>query len=204
MEENKPIFKTTQIERQTPSTEKKIEKVVTGKVRMKKKSEVKKFADIFISEDISNVKSYILTDVLIPTIKKAISDIVTNGIDMLLYGSAGGSKKRSTVSKVSYGSFYEDPAGRRDYARASMGRNGFDYDEIIFQHRGDAEAVLTAIEDIIDQFGVVSVGDLYDLAEVSTTNFTINKYGWTDIHSAQVIRVRDGYRLKLPRALPLA
>ena len=44
---------------------KEVGKVVTGEVKTKKKTEVRKFADTFISEDIANVKSYILMDVLI-------------------------------------------------------------------------------------------------------------------------------------------
>ena len=181
--------------------EKRTEKVVTGLVRTKKKNEIQKFADIFISEDITNVKSYVLMDVLIPAIKKAISDIVTNGIDMILYGETGRIKKNSVASKVSYGGYYKQD-NRRDHGTVKT-RDLLDYDNIIFDNRGDAEAVLDAMYDIINQFGVVSVGDLYDLADISTTNYTINKYGWSDIRSAQVIRSRDGYLIKLPRALPL-
>ena len=59
------------------------------------------------------------------------------------------------------------------------------------------------MEALIDQYGVASVGDLYDLANVSTTNYTVNKYGWTNIRSAQVIRSRDGYLLKMPKAMPI-
>ena len=54
---------------------------------------MQKFADVFISEDVNNVKSYIVMDVLVPAIKKAISDIVTNGIDMILYGKLGNQKR---------------------------------------------------------------------------------------------------------------
>ena len=36
-----------------------------------------------------------------------------------------------------------------------------------------------------------------------TGNYTDNKYGWTNIRNAEVVRVRDGYRIKLPRALPI-
>ena len=54
-----------------------------------------------------------------------------------------------------------------------------------------------------DLYGVVSVGDLYDLAAVSTDNFAVNKYGWTDIAGCKAVRVRDGYILKLPKAYPL-
>ena len=64
------------------SEERKVQKVVSGKVTTKK-NEVRKLTDIFISEDARNVKSYIFMDVLVPAIKKAISDIVTDGIDMI-------------------------------------------------------------------------------------------------------------------------
>ena len=51
-------------------------------------------------------------------------------------------------------------------------------------------------------YGTVSVADLYDLVGISG-NYTDNKYGWTNIRNAEPIRVRDGYMLKLPKALPL-
>ena len=66
--------------------EKKVEKVVSGKTSTKKKSGIRKLSDTFLSEDVSNVKSYIFSEVLLPAAKKLVSDIVTNGIDMLLYG----------------------------------------------------------------------------------------------------------------------
>lgn len=194
--------KVKEAKRQQALTEKKVEKVITGTAKTKKKSEIRKFTDVFISEDVNNVKSYILMDVLVPAIKKAISDIVTNGVDMILYGEAGFNKKRSTVSKISYNKMFDDPRSSRIHSE--RGRTGLDYDELIFDSRGDAEAVLSALEDIIAQFGVASVGDLYDLAQVSTTNYAINKYGWSDLRSAEVIRARDGYMIKLPRALPLS
>lgn len=183
--------------------ERKIEKVVSGTVKTKKKSDIQKFADIFI-EDINNVKSYILMEVLIPAIKKAIFDIVTNGIDMILYGETGRTRNKSTIaSKVSYQRYYDRmDEQKRDY-RISSVRNGFDYDELIFPTRGDAEAVLDAMNEIISQYGIVSVMDLYDLANVSTDNYQLNRYGWTDISGCKAIRVRDGYVLNLPRPLPI-
>ena len=77
------------------------------------------------------------------------------------------------------------------------------YDDILFDSRGDAEAVLDTMNDIIDRYGTVSVADLYDLAQVPNDNFTMNRYGWTNISGAYAHRVRDGYILKLPRTKPL-
>ena len=55
---------------------KRVEKVVRGKVKSRKRNEIRKFADVFIPEDMENVKSYILMDVVVPAIKKAISDTI--------------------------------------------------------------------------------------------------------------------------------
>mgnify|MGYP001416152967 FL=1 len=202
MEEYKPnSHKYKEDQKRSTLEKKKVEKVIAGTVKSKKKSEIRKFTDVFISEDIDNVKSYILLDVLIPAIKKAISDIVTNGIDMILYGETGKTKSYSTASKISYRSYYDGRNGRRDYSTIRT-KIGYNYDDIILDNRGEAEDVLLRMDELISTYGLVSVADLYDLVGI-TGNYTDNKYGWTDIRSASVIRVRDGYMLKLPKALPL-
>lgn len=188
--------------RQEQQSEKKVEAVITGKAKTRKKGEMQKFADVFIAEDANNVKSYILMEVIIPAVKKAISDIVTTGIDMILYGEAGRSRKNGAASKVSYRNYYEQESGRTRAGSAGR-RSSFDYDDVIFDTRGDAEAVLDAMNDIISQYGTVSVSDFYDLARVPNDNYTMNRYGWTNIGGATAVRVRDGYILKLPRAIPL-
>ncbi len=181
--------------------EKKVEKAISGSAKIKKKSGFHKLAGALISEDAENVKSYILMDVLAPAIKKAVSDIVTGGIDMLLYGETGHTKKSSAASKVSYRSYYDRANERRDYS-PRRSRTGYDYDDIILDSRGEAEDVLSRMDELIDVYGLVSVADFYDLVGI-TGNYTDNKYGWTNIRSASVIRVGDGYMIKLPKALPL-
>lgn len=175
---------------------KKVDKVVTGKVKTKKKSEMSKFKDVFISEDVSNVKSYIFLDVLIPAIKKALSDIIVNGSDMMLYGDTR-DRKRSGSSST-----YRNYSSSRKEDRGSDRRRiGYDFDDVILDSRGEAEEVLSRMDELMDTYGVVSVADLYDLVGISC-NYTDNKYGWTgSLRTADVVRVRDGgYMLKLPRA----
>lgn len=182
-------------------TDKKVEKVVTSSVKSRKKSEVRKFADIFVPEDTNSVKSYILMDVVIPGVKNAIADVVS----IILFGEAGriGGKK-SSGSKVSYQRYYDDRRDdRRDYNRPRMAQ-GYEYDDVIIESRGDAELVLDQLEEIISTYGVASVADLYDLVGITGRGYTDNKYGWTDIRNAKVVRVRDGYILQLPRALPIS
>lgn len=188
-------------QQKTAGSSKKVDGVISGSASRKKRSEAKKFADVFIQEDVSNVKSYILMDVLVPAVKKALSDIVKDGVDMILYGETNRNRKNGNTSRVNYRRYY-DQEERRDRP-SSRGRDYLDYDEIIFDARGDAEAVLDAMNDIIDQYGIVSVADLYDLANLDHPPYTMNKYGWTNIAGAKAMRVRDGYALKLPRAVPI-
>lgn len=189
-------------EAQKKNEEKRVEKVTKGAVKTKK-NDVKKFTDVFISEDVGRVKSYILMDVLVPSIKKAISDIVTNGIDMILYGESGRRDKKSGSSKISYSKYYDERDRGVRESEHPKARNGWDYEDIVFDSRGDAERVLSELDEAIDKYGVISVGDLYEAAGVRTDNYTVNKYGWTNIRSADVIRTRDGYMIKLPKAGPI-
>ena len=181
---------------------KNITPVAVGKAR--KKSDTKKFVDTFVAEDITSVKDYIVNEVLLPAAKKAISDIVTNGIEMLLYGEPKSRNRDRSSSKVSYTRYYERERDRdRDYERGARTRvRGYDFDDIILDTRREAEEVLDRMQDLIDNYGMVSVADLYDLVGIDG-RYTDNKYGWTQLRSADVKHVRDGYLLMLPKALPL-
>lgn len=193
---NSHRFKEQQKEVAT-TEKKKVEKVVSG-TAVKKRNDMRKLTDIFISEDAENVKSYIFMDVLVPAIKKAISDIVTDGIDMVLYGSTGRSRKSSGADRVSYRSYYDDK--KNDRYRSSSAR--YSYDDIRIPTRAEAETVLDRLDEIIEMYDQASVADYYDLCGV-TGQYTDQKYGWTNLRNAKIERVRDGYVIKLPPAKPL-
>lgn len=182
-----------------PNEKKQIEKVVRGSVKTRPKRGVSKLADVFVSEDISNVKSHIMMDVIVPAVKKVISDIVRDGIDMLLYGDTRG--KQNSSSYISYRD-YTNSNTSSNRSINSPSRTGYNHDDIILETREEAEEVLERMDELIEAYGVVSVADLYDLIGKSC-NYTDNKYGWTNIRNAEPIQVRDGYMLKLPKALPI-
>lgn len=200
---NSHKYKEQQKQNQVAPEDKQIQKVTKNPAKIKT-NEVRKLADIFISEDISNVKSYIFMDVIVPAVKKAIYDVVTNGIDMFLYGGSGKGKSNSTSSKVSYRNYYErkDNGGYRGSENTNTSRNAFDYDDIVFDNRGEAEAAKQQMMDLVGRYGIVTVGDLYEMAN-RTPPYTAQKYGWMDVSSAETQRVRDGYILKLPKAVPI-
>lgn len=187
-------------EQKINAAEKKVEKVISGKAVLRKKSTFSKIADEFISDEAKNIKSYVFGEVLIPAIKKAISDIVTDGIDMILYGGSRGKSKRSTADRVSYRNYYDEP---RTKSAGSVTDTRLSFDEVFVDNRGEAQDILERMEEIIEQYQVASVADLYELAGIRNDNFMTHKYGWTSIRNADVIRVRDGYIIKMPKAMPI-
>lgn len=189
-------------QKQAATEDKRIQKVVKNPAKIKT-NEARKLADIFISEDVTNVKNYIFMDVIVPAVKKAIYDVVTNGIDMFLYGSSGKGKSSSSSSKVSYRNYY-DQKNSSSYrgSESNYSRNALDYNDIVFDNRGEAEAALQQMKDIIGRYGLVTVIDLYEMAD-QTAPYTAQKYGWSDVSGSEVQRTRDGYKLKLPRATPI-
>lgn len=202
MNDYKPNSRRSKSEEQNQTPEKKrVEKVIKGTAKPQKKNGLSKFADIFTPGDVDDIKSYIFMDVLVPTIKKAFSEIVTNGVDMILWGGESGKPRtRSGANHVSYRNYYDNADNRRDSPRRTNSR--FDFDNLVLDTRGEAEDILDRMHELIEEYGDASVADLYDLANV-TGEHTYNKYGWTNLRNAEIIRVRDGYLLKMPKAKPL-
>lgn len=198
----KDISKTTPVDKERKA----LDKVVVGSVKKQKRSLSKKLAETFLEDDTKSVGSYIFHDVLIPALKATISDMVGGGIEMLLFGERRGRNTRrdGNRSYTSYGSYYRatdrdkdrDRSPARDISRTGRARH--DFDEIILETRGEAEEVLSHLVDLTIDYGMASVADLYDLVGI-TSNFTDNKYGWTDLRNASVSRVRGGYLINLPR-----
>ena len=181
---------------------KKVERVVSGNAKVKK-NELAKLADVFISEDIKNVKSYVLMDVMVPTIKRTIVSIIQDVASMVFLGEKGhGSSTK--VGGVSYTKYYDDKRDIYRHTPDPVRTHRHSYEDIEIDNRGEAEEVLTRMDELIDTYGVVSVADLYDLVGL-TCDYTDNKYGWTKatFRNARVVPTRGGYMFKLPKALPL-
>lgn len=202
---NSHRFKEEQKAATVNSEKKRVGKVINGTANVKKKSELHKLTDVFVSEDASNVKGFIISDILVPAVKKLITDIVKDGIDMIFYGGRGYSDRGSGSSKVpyvSYNRFSDRRDDRRPYNDNRM-RNGYSYDDIVLDNRGDAEMIIRQLDDLMETYKVVRVADLYDMVGM-VHNYTDNNYGWTNIRNAEAVRLRDGrYMVKMPRPLPL-
>ena len=183
---------------QKPEEKRVAGKVINGNVRTEKKSWLKKILGVFSSDDISDVKSYVIYNVIVPAVKRTISDAV----DVTLNGEAGRKRNRSASSYMgSYRGGYlsrEEPDSRR-----SEFRDPYEIEDIILDSYGDCELVLDEMNATIERYGLVSVSDLYDMLGKSGGTHADCKYGWNSLGTARIVPVRNGFALRLPRIIPL-
>ena len=180
----------------------KVNQIVKGTVKRKKETTGDKLKKAWFGEDVVNVKDYVIFDVMIPALKSTLSDMISNGIEVLLFGETRGKRKKEGKG---YDSYYRRRDDRdRDRDRRSSVSSARAYDDIVLDSRGEAEEVLSQLSDLAYDYGQASVADLYDLVGISA-NFTDEKYVWFkgDLRTAGVRRVRDGYLLDLPRCVSL-
>ena len=195
---NSNKYKKEQREQLASKTEQpRVKQVVSGTAKTKKKSELASLASAFISDDVHNVKEYLLKDMLVPTVKKAILGV----IDMVFNGDGGNYAKRSNEPKVSYRSFFDDPRTNNTTSTPKVSKR-FDYDDILFETRGDAEMALSHLRDIISTYRLATVQDLYEIAKLDAP-YTSNRYGWTSMGNARVERYKDSYVIVMPKAMPI-
>lgn len=185
-----------------PDPKKKIEKVVTGNVRTKKKSGLQKVVGIFVPDDVDDIQGYIFDEIVVPAVKDIIIDSIGAFFGVNIKTNRNSNRSGGNAGRVSYRKYYDD-RDRTDRDRAPVrNRSVYDFDDVIIDSRGEAEEVLTRMCELIATYDVASVADFYDLVGI-TGEWTDNKYGWDDLRSAYVFRTGRGYMIKFPRVKAL-
>lgn len=204
-EKYKPNSQKSKLELQTEKEPepKEIRQISTNAARIRKKSPGRKFVESFIADDAKSIKDYILYDVILPAFKNTVVDAITNSVQMIFWGDT---KRPSNTTRnggrtyVSYGGYSSISSQNSRRPISDISRARHDFDDIILDSRGEAEEVLSQLVDLTIDYGRASVSDLYCMVGIQS-NHIDRKWGWTDLSTAYVARVRDGYMIKLPKTV---
>lgn len=192
----------TTLDKKSIKEKKEIKAVVNGKVTKKKKGIGSKIgAVLFDDNNVGDVKEYVIFDVIVPAVKNAISNAITGGIDMLLFGERRSDSSRSSGSR-GYTSYSSRSTSRRDSSRQGYRRQSlFELDDILLPTKLDATSVIDNMFNILDEYGVVSVADYYALVG-EPSNYQMNAWGWENLGNVYTQRTRSGeYKIILPKPI---
>jgi hypothetical protein len=173
-------------------SEKKVTSVVHGGVRQKEPGIWNKVSEFFGMDELKTFKDYV-------SFVADITNRVYSAMDTLM-----GNRRGPTTpgARIQYGSYYQSQNPPQNSGNARQRAEArYSYNDLVFDTRGDAEVVLANMRGLLTEYRAVSIADMFDLAELTSPNgYTDNKYGWTDLSTARVIRVNGGYMIDLPRA----
>jgi len=194
------------------ATDKGVEQVVTSEAASRKKSLGRRLRDLFIGGDSKSVVNYVVMEVLIPQAKDMLAEAASTGFERLIYGESRprrpyGSRPNVTPGPTNYTRYADrgnNPIGRHGVAerQPNAALRTQNIDDILLATRVEADAVVDRMYDILDNYESVSVADLHGLLGWSS-NYTDQKWGWTDLHGTVVRRAREGYIIDLPTTTAL-
>ena len=179
--------------------------VVTGKVSVRKKSEGRKLLETFFEGDIKQVGKSVWQDLLVPAVKDMLYGALDQAFRGMIYRDYNGrdrrsrEDRRSTAARLEDFSRYSDRNRRSDRVRDDR-EDVYDYGELFFERRDDAENAMLELYDLLDRYGTASAGHLYEAAGLKVRQTDFN-YGWRkrDRGEIYVDSCRGGYLLKTPR-----
>lgn len=196
--------------------------VVSGKVSVKPKSEGRKLIETFFKGNLDTVRRGVWSDVVVPTIMDMLWSALERAGRGLIYGDNDGYSRRDRdrdsvrATRTDFTAFSKrDRDRRRDYDRDSYydTQDVYDYGEVRFEYdrgpggqsredaRRDAERVLAKMEDTVDEYRWISVGQMFDLIRVPR-KYTDSNWGWRDLRGASIVNGRNCYILRLPKPHP--
>lgn len=193
--------------------EKKIEPVVLkGEVKLQQKSKGSWFRNAWNLLDIPGVFRHVYHEVAIPAAQNMFYDVTVGAIDRVTYRGRGGRRYPGPGpgqgSMIRYGgqvnrlgadprsSIVSSASTRTTVTPRGARRNAPDG---VFDTRQEAEDVLEGLNDIISQYDVASVGDLYELCgRPQDANPVDYKWGWVGVVDAPITPMRDGFLIEFP------
>ena len=183
------------------------EKKVVAKAKVLKKSAIKEALRTFFAQDLPEIAEHLVIDVAIPAAKNAITDMVTQGIQQLLYGEVDPRRRRTSVytsysssSRSDRGrSFYESRRTERREPRQPKPTN---VEDLVFDTRGDAVDVIEFIAEQIEEYGQVSVADLMSSVGIQP-RYTDERWGWTTTDAFEIRQIREGWLVSADRPEPI-
>ena len=186
----------------TPA-KKQVKRVVPqGAAKTAKRPASRRFFDFVFAESPKALGRRVIEGTVVPRLKAAGEEAINSFLHGMLWG--GGSPPASGLVQQAM-----LRGGGTNYHAISNGvaqpllpgvvaPSSGPYSDVILPSEQFAQAVLAQMFDLFNQYRVVTVGDLYEAAGISSET-QHEGLGWYSLDGARITKERDGYRIALPR-----
>lgn len=197
-----------------PEKEQHVKKVIKGNASFAKPTLMKKLKDTFISDDANNVGSYIVNDIIVPSVQEGIINTIISATTMIFGRGRGGYygyRPYDNISKASWrqpdrydNTPYDRYGYRRDDRGASEYRSTRSYRDVEVDTYEDMLDVIHELYSLLERYHMVRVSDYFSAAGL-TGEFTDNHWGWYDLPPRIAPRrtMSGRWTIDLPRPVAL-
>lgn len=195
----------------------------TGGAQIRKKTLLDKAAEAFTPQDRQSVGEFLVKEVIIPNAKDLIFSIVSNGLSMWLWDDARGGTgayrpRNGVVGNIPYNKMFQNskkPTEQNSRSAQRVTSTVYQLTEdITYASMPMARTVLEELIGVINQQGFVTVGDMYEIADKVTYQytgehleysvpFTAHSYGWTDLMTIRPKNIHGRWILPYPDPIPV-
>ena len=164
--------------------------------------------------NLDDIGTYVVKEILIPTIFDGIANSAKAAIDSFFYpdGNTPRGSSRMNYNSLTRNGSSRISGGGINESRLNVGsRNGYNYNRaftnIVFDIHADAQSVMEYLFDYAVEYGRVPVGEFYDASgdyaeeQGIRTNMSSYNIGWyaEDLEGVQVRRCINGWQITLPQ-----
>lgn len=181
-----------------------IKPVVSGAKKVQRPAS-KRFFDYLFAESPKDLARKVGRDVVVPRVKAGFEQAFNEFLSGMLWGNGMARPPSNLVSGavmraggINYQGISSQANSMTQARQAITNQSSGNYQDLILPSQEYAEVLLANLIDLLNQYRVVAVADLYELAGQSPA-ISDNSYGWTSLDTARISKVRDGFLLELPR-----
>lgn len=181
-----------------------IKPVVSGAKKVQRPAS-KRFFDYLFAESPKDLARKVGRDVIVPRVKAGFEQAFNEFLSGMLWGNGMNRPPSNIVpgavirgGGINYQGISSQPSSMTQARQAITNQSSGNYQDLILPSQEYAEVLLANLIDLLNQYRVVAVADLYELAGQSPA-ISDNSYGWTSLDTARISKVRDGFLLELPR-----
>ena len=129
------------------------------------------------------------------TLTGHLTQIINDKIDLIFYGKCKWRPAMRDVTRGNGNTYTQYFYPFKQYKETCL-------DEILFDSRHDAENTITAMTEIIEQYGRATLMDFYDYCKVSKPyDYNNYHYGWDDLSDAKIMKKTSGdWFISFPKA----
>lgn len=188
-------------EPQTPKKE--IKPLISGAKPIARPAS-RRFMDYLLAESPKAIAGRVGRDIIVPRLKGGFEEAVNGFLSGMLWGD--GSKPMSNIVRgtvlrsggINYQGISSQQSGLQQARQANEARSSGNYQDLVCGTQQQAEILLAGMFALLNQYNVVAVGDLYEMANITPAP-SDNAYGWVTLDGSRIVKAQEGYVLQLPR-----